>query len=124
MTAQASLFETERNPLPVRSSDPVTSRAAAKSVHEAARKAEVLRAMAVIGAHCTASEIHARVLRDGGRMDIGSVRSRLVQLRKEKPPRTRVTGGVKVIPPPHGSGRQEQVWDLAEAGREWLRDDS
>lgn len=122
MTAQPmSLFDLERHPLPARSGDPVTARAAAKSVHEAARKAEVLHAMYRIGAPCTASQIHDDMLRHESKMDIGSTRSRLAQLRGEKPRRARTTGGVRVVPKPMGTGRPEQLWDLTDAGRGWLR---
>lgn len=107
-----------------RASDPPTARAAARSVHEAARKAEVLTAMAVLAQrgvrHVTASEVYGVMRERGTRMEIGSVRSRLNQLRLEDPQRVRKTGGVRVVPPPAGTGRHEQLWVLAEAGHAWL----
>ena len=109
MMTEPSLFEMAADPLPVRSSDPATSRAAARSVDMGARKQEVVDAMRVLGVACTASEIH-RVCREyGSRVDVGSVRSRLSQLRRDG--RVRVQG-VKVVPPPRGTGRHEQTWVL------------
>lgn len=105
----ATLFDFLEPALPVRSADPATSRVAAKSVDMGARKAEVLNAMRLIGVSCTASQI-TEVLREyGSRMDIGSVRSRLNQLKDDG----RVEKvGVRVVQKPVGSGRPEQTWRL------------
>lgn len=125
---QPSLFDAQRDPRPVRSTDPVTSAAALATVDEAARKAEVLRAMFYIGlcnssARAVASEIHAVAQRMGSRMDVGSVRSRLAQLANEDPPRVRITTGVRTIAKPEGSGRPQQVWDLTREGLAWCEAD-
>jgi hypothetical protein len=105
-----TLFDFDEAPLPVRSTDVATARVAAKSVDVAARKAEVLDAMRLIGVSCTASEILGVLRQYGSRMDIGSVRSRLNQLRRDdglvRPQ------GVKTVPKPQGSGRPEQTWVL------------
>lgn len=120
--AQTSLFDVVPDPLPVRRDDPPTSRAAARTV-DAARKGEVLEAMAAVSrwdVGVTASEIHAELVRRGDRMESGAVRSRLNQLRQEDPPRVRKTGGVRCIAKPAGTGRAEQCWQLTPAGRAWL----
>lgn len=108
--SQVSLFDWQEAPLPVRSSDPATSRAAARSVDLAARKQEVLDAMRLLSVSCTAHEILEVLHRYGSRMDIGSVRSRLNQLRKDDGLVRPV--GVKVVPKPQGTGRPEQTWWL------------
>lgn len=92
-----------------RRADPPTSRAAARSVDLAARKAEVVDAMRLIVTSCTASEIHQKIRQYGSKMDIGSVRSRLNQLREDG----RVAKvGCRVVPKPIGSGRPETTWRL------------
>jgi len=97
-------------PLPVRTTDPPTSRVAALSVDVGARKQEVVDAMRLIGVSCTAHEIHEVLQQYRCRMDIGSVRSRLNQLRRDDGRVAKV--GVKVVPKPVGSGRPETTWVL------------
>lgn len=105
----ATLFDFLEPALPVRSTDPATSRVAARSVDMGARKAEVLNAMRLIGVSCTASQI-TEVLREyGSLMDIGSVRSRLNQLRGDG---LVAPVGVRQVPRPVGTGRPEQTWRL------------
>lgn len=105
-----TLFDWDEPPLPLRSTDPATSRAAAKSLDLAARKQEVVDAMRLIAISCTAHEIVDVLRQYGSRMDIGSVRSRLNQLRKDD---GRVAkSGVKVVPKPVGTGRPETTWRL------------
>lgn len=111
MNPAPTLFEWDEAALPVRSSDPETSKVAAKSIALAARKAEVLDAMRLIGHSCTAHEILEVIHRYGSRIDIGSVRSRLNQLRKDDGKVRKV--GVRVVPKPLGSGRPETTWWLA-----------
>ena len=106
MTEPLSLFDMPPDPLPVRSSDPATSRAAARSVDMGARKQEVIDAMRYLGYSATAHEIHAVCV---SRMEVGAVRSRLSQLRRDG--RVRVVG-VKRVPKPLGTGRDEQTWML------------
>ena len=105
----ATLFDWDEAPLPVRRSDPATSRAAARSVDMGARKQEVISAMRLLSRSATAAEIHAVVREDGSLMDIGSTRSRLSQLEAAGLVRK---VGVKVVPKPVGSGRQEATWVL------------
>ena len=102
-----TLFDLPADPLPVRASDPATSRAAARSVDMGARKQEVLNAMRLLAVSCTASEIHSVLREYGSLMDIGSVRSRLSQLRRAGLVRVL---GVKQVAPPRGTGRAEQTW--------------
>ena len=96
---------------PARVSDPVTSHVAARSVHVSARKREVLDAMRLLGSVAvTASQIHEKLREyELSRMDIGSVRSRLSQLREDGLVRV---SGVRVVAPPRGSGRPERTWVL------------
>lgn len=105
----ATLFDWDEAPLPVRTSDPATSRAAARSVDMGARKAEVVNALRLLAVSSTAHEIHEVCRRYGSRMDIGSVRSRLSQLESAGLVRK---VGVKVVPKPAGSGRHETTWTL------------
>lgn len=106
-----TLFDWQEAPLPVRADDPATSRAAAKSLALAARKAEVVDAMRLIGHSCTAHEILEVIHRYGSKIDIGSVRSRLNQLRKDDGRVKKV--GVRVTPKPVGTGRPETTWWFA-----------
>lgn len=110
MTQQLSLLDVPVTAGRSRSTDPATSRVAAKSVATAARKQEVMDAMRLLGVSCTASEIVEVLRRYGSRMDIGSVRSRLNQLRRDDGLVEPV--GVKVVPRPTGSGRPEQTWRI------------
>lgn len=110
MTAQPSLFDAPPTAGLSRRDDPATSRAAARSVDLAARKAEVIAAMRYIGTSCTADEITDQLRRMGVRMDAGAVRSRLNQLRRDD---GRVAkAGVRVTPKPVGSGRWQTTWIL------------
>lgn len=106
---QGSLFDPGA-PLPHRQTDPLTSRIAARSVDLAARKSEVVDAMRYIGVSCTASEIAAVLHRRGLRQEVGAVRSRLNQLRKDDGKVRKV--GHKTVPKPTGTGRPEQTWWL------------
>lgn len=110
MADALTLFDWSEPPLPVRSTDPATSRVAAKSVDMAARKQEVVDAMRLIAVSCTADEISDRLRQYGIRMDAGSVRSRLNQLRKDDQRVRKV--GVKVVPKPVGTGRPSTTWML------------
>lgn len=103
-----TLFDAPVSAAPSRSSDPATSRVAAKSVDIGARKAEVLDAMRLLVTTCTASQILDVLHSRGSRVDIGSVRSRLNQLRKGDGLVEKV--GVRVVPKPVGTGRPEQTW--------------
>jgi predicted ArsR family transcriptional regulator len=108
---QPSLFDAPPTAGLSRGDDPATSRAAARSVDLAARKAEVLAAMRYIGVSCTADEITDHLRRMGVRMDAGAVRSRLNQLRKDDGAVRKV--GVRVVPKPVGTGRPSTTWVLA-----------
>lgn len=101
-----TLFDLEDR-LPVRTTDPITSLIAAKTVDLAARKQEVLDAMRLLQTAATASEIHRVLQQYGSCMDVGSVRSRLNQLRDDGLVRKQ---GVKVVKKPEGTGRPEQTW--------------
>lgn len=124
MSDQLALDLGRRTPRPVRSSDPVTSRAAARSINLKARKAEVLDALWHIGlcnssARATASEVHRTARRRGSKQEPGSVRSRLAQLATDG--LVYRTGGVSTVPTEHGgTGRPEQVWDFTRAGLEYM----
>jgi Golgi nucleoside diphosphatase len=107
---QATLFDWDEKRLPVRRTDPATSLVAAKSVDLAHRKAEVIDAMRLIGVACTADEITAKLAEYGIRMDAGSVRSRLNQLRVDDGKVRKV--GVKTVPKPVGTGRPSTTWGL------------
>ena len=105
----ATLFDFIEPALPVRSTDPATSRVAAKSVNMRERKREVLDAMSRLAGSVTASQIQAdlaahRIVREGG-----SIRSRLNQLREDGLVRK---VGVRVVPKPVGTGRPETTWSL------------
>lgn len=102
----ATLFDWDEAPMPVRRDDPATSRAAARSVDMGARKMEVVNAMRFLGVSATAHEIHSVCV---SKMEVGAVRSRLAQLRRDG--KVRVVG-VKRVPKPLGTGRDEQTWVL------------
>lgn len=91
-----------------RSTDPATSRAAAKSVNLKERKREVLSAMPR-GRSVTASQIQARLAGRGIVRESGSIRSRLNQLREDGLVRK---VGVRVVPKPTGTGRPETTWSV------------
>lgn len=98
-------------PAPVRTSDPETSHHAAATLNMRERKREVIRAFTRLGRAATASEITREMRRDAVIREVGSVRSRLAQLRHDG--RTRKTGGVRTIPTDDGgTGRPEQLWEL------------
>lgn len=109
-----TLWDVPVDPLPARTSDPATSRAAARGVNHKERKREVLAAMRAMSRPAPASEIQ-RVMRSQGVIrEIGAVRSRLAQLRRDG--RTRTTGGVRTTAVDDGgTGRAEQLWILTEA---------
>lgn len=107
---QPSLFDAPATAGLSRSTDPATSRAAARSIDLAARKSEVVAAMRYIGVSCTADEITEQLRKMGVRMDAGAVRSRLNQLRKDDRAVRKV--GVKCVPKPVGTGRPSTTWVL------------
>lgn len=115
------MFDDDLQPVTWRREDPVTSRAAGKSVNESARRAEVVTALARIGGRGTARQIHQAMT--GTLMDIGSVRSRLSQMADPEGSdhRVRRTTGARVVPRSEGgTGRAEQVWAITPAGAAWL----
>lgn len=104
--------------LPVRSSDPATSRLAAKDLASRVkvRKREVLNAMRALDCPAPASVIRQQMRRQGVIRELGTVRSRLAQLRHDG--LVVNTGGVAVVAVEDGgSGKQEQVWALAGVGQ-------
>lgn len=108
VTDQLALFSPSVTGARHRATDPATSRAAARSVDLAARKQEVLDAMRLIGVSCTAHQILEVLRQYGSKMDIGSVRSRLNQLRVDDGAVRKI--GVRVVPKPQGTGRPETTW--------------
>ena len=100
-------------PLPVRSTDPETSRAGALDLmgRVKQRKREVIAALEVLGVPSPASAIRREMTRQGNIREIGTVRSRLSQL--EHDGIARRTGGVSCTPVDEGgTGRPEQLWAL------------
>ena len=65
-----------------RTTDPMPSHAAARSVDVSARRQEVIDAMRLLVCASTASEIHEVTQRYGSMQESGSVRSRLNELRR------------------------------------------
>lgn len=113
MSATPSLFDWNEPPLPVRASDPATSRAAALDLaaRVKARKREVLSALEVLGAPSTASAIKVEMVRQGVIREMGTIRSRLSQLRADGLVRN---CGVRMTPVSEGgSGREEMLWILS-----------
>lgn len=107
--SQASLFDAPVSAGRSRRTDPATARAAGRSVRLKERKREVLSALERLGATATASQIQADLARHGIIRESGSIRSRLAQLREDG--LVRVVG-VRCVPKPIGTGREEQTWAM------------
>lgn len=114
MAQPPTLFDAPAAPLPVRSSDPATSRAAARRLPLRKRKAQVMHA---IGWHTTGSFTADEVLDvlrvTDPRWERGWVASRLSQLKRD--------GLVEPVGVAVGRmGADVSTWRLTAAGREWL----
>ncbi len=116
MTAQPSLWDLPVDPLPVRSSDPATSRAAARRLPLRKRKAQVMAAIEWLDAAAvsfTADEVLDVLRHTDSRWERGSVSSRLAQLRRD--------GLVEPIGVAAGRrGVDVMTFRLTDEGREWL----
>lgn len=117
MTAQPSLFEMRPEPLPVRRTDPATSRAAARRLPLRKRKRQVMEAISflVYGApgSFTADEVLDLVRIQEPRWERGWVASRLSQLAED--------GLVERCGVAEGRmGADVSTFLLTDAGREWL----
>lgn len=119
---QDSLFDLPLSPLPVRSTDPETSKAAAKQLDVRERQAEVLVAMRLLVTSCTPTDIQ-RVLRERGmHRERNEVASRLAELGNpdkwaDGMARVRKVG-VKDGP----RGRKVATWALTDAGQRKARE--
>jgi hypothetical protein len=104
-----SLFDLPADPLPARSTDPATSRAAARRLPLRKRKAQTMDAIASLTGSFTADEVLD--LLDG--WDRAAVCSRLSQLRTD--------GLVESCGVAEGRrGAWVTTWRLTGLGREWL----
>lgn len=119
---QQSLFDSPVSRLPVRSSDPETSRVAARQLDATARQNEVLLAMRLLVTSCMPSEIK-RVLGDRGMdRERNEIASRLSELSDPErwadgQPRVRKVGA-KTGP----RGRPVATWVLTAAGERQARE--
>jgi predicted ArsR family transcriptional regulator len=80
---QLDLLSMPVDPLPVRSSDPATSRVSARMLPIKERKREVLAAMERLSGTVTAGQIQADLARNGIARERGTVASRLSQLERD-----------------------------------------
>lgn len=121
MSAQESLFDTPiEGPLPVRSSDPETSRAAVLQLNVRERQAEVLRAMRHRIVSSTPEEIRSTLSAWGFRQERNEVASRLSEMASTKhfdPPLVRKVGVKR-----NHRNRPVGTWILTAAGKARARE--
>lgn len=114
--AQPTLFDAPVDPLPVRSTDPATSRAAARRLPLRKRKAQVMAAVGWLdtaAASFTADEVLDVLRLTDPRWERGWVASRLSQLKRD--------GLVEACGVAAGRmGADVSTFRLTAAGREWL----
>jgi hypothetical protein len=117
MAQPPTLFDVPVDPLPVRSSDPATSRAAARRLPLRKRKAQVMHAisflMVAAPGSFTADEVLDVLRIKDKRWERGWVASRLSQLKRD--------GLVEACGVAEGRmGADVSTFRLTAAGREWL----
>lgn len=117
MTAQATLFDAPADPLPVRSSDPATARAAARRLNMRARKRQVMEAIGFLNygspGSFTADEVLDLLRLRDPRWERGWVASRLSQLARDGLVERRGVAEGRM-------GADVMTWLLTSDGREWL----
>lgn len=113
-----SLFDMDDAWLPVRSTDPATSKAAARQLRLRERKSQTMRACAdcAIGVSFTTDEVRDALRLRGVFMDRPVVASRMSQLVNDG---LVVKSGVACGP----SGCWVTTFRLSDAGRAWLSED-
>lgn len=110
MSMQEVAFDWDEPYLPARTSDPETSRKAAKSVKLKERKQEVLDSLKRLGSSSTARQIQQEMARQGIHRERGAVASRLSQLEHDH---LVAKVGVRNVPTSAGgTGRDEATWSL------------
>jgi hypothetical protein len=108
-----SLFDLPADPLPARSTDPATSRAAARRLPLRKRKAQTMDAIASLTGSFTADEVLDLLRVDDPRWERGWVSSRLSQLCRN--------GYVERCGVAEGRmGAWVSTYRLTALGREWL----
>ena len=116
---QVSLWDLPVDPLPVRSSDPATSRAAARRLPLRKRKQQVMAAVEFVDAAAlsfTADDVLDVLRQVDPRWERGWVASRLSQLKRD--------GLVEACGVTVGRmGADVQTFRLTQAGRDWLAGD-
>lgn len=118
MSAVPSLFDMPAAPLPVRSSDPATSRRAARDLPLRPRQQECIIALRHIVVSVDAAAIKGWLLAELGlHRERNEVASRLAEMERMDPPLVR-KGGVKAGP----RGRPVALWSLTHDGREAARE--
>lgn len=107
---QPTLFDVPVDPLPVRSSDPATSRRAARDLPIRERQREVLVALRWLAVASDAADIRDCLEAAGMRRERGEVASRLSELRR--------MGLVREVGVKQGPrGRAVTTWALTDDGR-------
>jgi hypothetical protein len=110
MSQFPSLFDAPADPLPVRSTDPETSRAAAQALPLSNRRAEVLIALRHMIVSASACDIAAFLVAEGFDRQANEVASRLNELHK--------AGLVQRVGVKDGRrGKRVGTWVLTAAGR-------
>ena len=82
MNPQASLFDAPVDPLPARSSDPETSRAAARELPLRARQQECIDALRWLGVSATADDVKRCLAEHGFQRERNECSSRLSELER------------------------------------------
>ncbi len=118
MSAPPSLFDLPAAPLPVRASDPETSKRAARDLPLRPRQHEVVIALRHMVVSADAAAIRGWLLAELGlHRERNEVASRLAELERMDPPLVR-KGGCKEGP----RGRPVALWSLTHEGREAARE--
>lgn len=110
-----TLFDHVEPALPVRASDPATSRVAARALKVRVRQRECLEALRWIGVSATADEVKRCLAEHTMERERGECASRLKELLDLG---LVVRVGVK----PNAKNRPVGTWTLSEAGRAYLKD--
>lgn len=115
--SQATLFDWQEAPLPVRSTDPATSRAAARALPIRARQAECIEALRWLGVSSTADDVRQVLVSRGLDRARNEVASRLSELADpERWPDGALVRRVGVRA--NARGRGVATFVLTSAGRE------